>query len=100
MLNEELIQPGMSREFNANSRIFTVLAPGGHANGFSKPENLSRVTDHFAQLGLNAEFVKAKSGLPAQDEYGAYTLVTHDEKAEKLVPRILDTHYGLVCVPG
>jgi len=99
MLNKELIS-GLQQEFNAKSKIFTILAPGGHANGFNKPENLSRVTEHFEQLGLHAEFVRAKNGLPAQDAYGAYTLVTHDEKAEKQAPRILDAHYGLVCIPG
>ena len=90
----------LSKEFGESAKRFTVIAPGGQNNGYNKPENLSRITDHFAKLGINAEFVKAKDGLPVQDVHGAYTLVTRDQKAEEMAPRILDQHYGLFCIPG
>lgn len=82
---------------DVNAKAFTVVVPQG--NGYSSPQTMSRVTDHFKQLGLNAEFVST-DGLPVQDEYGAYTLVTKDAKAEFLAPRLLDTHYGLMPIPN
>jgi len=77
------------------SKNFTVIVPEG--NGYSDPEAVSRITDHFQQLALNAEFV-SENNLPVQDDHGAYTLVTNDAKAEKLAPTILDSHYGLMAV--
>lgn len=89
----------LTKEFGERAKRFTVIAPGGKNNGYNQPENLTRIAQHFTQLGINAEFLKDKNGVPEQDQHGAYTLVTRDEQAEKLAPRILDQHYGLICLP-
>lgn len=91
------MQDKLTDVFGEGAKSFTVVVPQG--NGYSRPQAMPRVTDHFQQLGLNAEFV-SKDGLPVQDGHGAYTLVTRDPKAESLAPRLLKAHYGLLPIPN
>lgn len=80
-----------------SEKQFTVFVPSG--NGYSNPNAISRVVDHFKALRLTADFVQ-ENGLAKQDKDGTYTLVTKDERAEVLAPRLLDVHYGLIVIPG
>jgi hypothetical protein len=80
-----------------DTRSFTVVVPEG--NEYSDPRAAQRIAAHFKQFKLNAEFV-TKNDIPVQDEQGAYTLVTHDQEAAFLAPRLLDQHYGLTPIPN
>lgn len=53
---------------------FTVFVPQN--NGYSDPRMMGRITDHFKQMGLRANFKMGQDNLPEKDEDGAYTLVT------------------------
>ncbi|HTK84117.1 MAG TPA: hypothetical protein VL625_03435 [Patescibacteria group bacterium] len=87
----------LAETFDQSAKSFTVVVPQG--NGYSNPLMMCRVSDHFQQLNLNAEFV-SKEGIPVQDAHGAYTLVTKDARAEMLAPRLLSSHYGLLPIPN
>lgn len=70
----------------------TVHVPDG--NGYSDPESVERIEQHFKELGGRAQFRRVYCK-PSQDEDCNYTVYADDVWAAELAEKVLTGHYGL-----
>lgn len=95
----ELVEHGYgwrTQDHRAQAHQYKVTVPEG--SSYSDPAIMARVAQHLKQLELNAEFDE-RGGIPKK-EADAYTLITRDERAADLAPKVIKSHYGLTVRRG